>query len=1009
MKKITLLMGVVLASLVGAAQTISTFPYNEDFEGMTNGTTFNGGWANINAGTFWTVDVNGTTSGSTGPSGPGGTTTNAPDHNPGIVGGKYIYVETSGGVGNNTNIARAQSPFFNLTSFTDAKLDFWYHAFGNGIGSLNVEARVGTQGTWANIAGPITDNVNLWQNNNLCVGPVYAGNDSVQFRFSYQVGNGFGGDLALDDISVLGVNPIDIGVTALLVPSGCGVTTTETFDVTICNFGDALAPGVSIPVTFVVQGGTPVVENIILPAGLASTCNNGCVTVTTTTTFNLTAGGNLTISATTGLAGDAVAANDDFSVVTQVAAANDVGVTAIVGPSGCGLTTTETVDVTICNFGDSLLPGALIPVSLSVNGAAAVVNNFILVNGLGSSCNNGCVTLTTNITFDFSVGGTYTIVGTSGLAGDIALLNNIGSGTVNSLIPEGALPYFQDFESGQGTWVISNGGTGSFDFGTPAANVITGTASGVNAFATNLAGNYNNNEASSVTSSCIDITTATGNEVVTMKVFWHSENSWDGANLFASYDVGATWVQVGNNNDPNNWYNDNTIGGAPQGSQEGWTGDNFNGSAGWVVAQHRLDSALMVDNTTLLLRVGFGSDGSINTRNGIAFDDIAVGLPTHTYEYGVAGIDSVMGVCSNMFVLDAGAGHSFYHYSDLNNNFTGTWTNDPTLTVTSTGTYVITVTNAMGMMATDTVFIEFLDFQPPVLVDVIDCTPGAIALFDAGSGTIPGNITYSWGTGGLGQIDTLFATGTIWVTKTDATLGCSASDTAIFIDEPIFTLGNDTSFCAGDTLILNPGPALSYLWNDATSNPTLAATTAGDYYVTITDGNGCPGSDTLTVLAVNPLPIVDLGSDTLFCIGTIGSLDAGAGGTYLWNDGSTTQTLAPTVSDVYSVIVTDANGCVGTDTTIIVINTCVGVDELTSDTEIKMYPNPTQGGLTIEFAAFNNDVVMNVLNIYGQVVRTGKLTSATTVLDLNDLSEGTYILQLQSEDSITVNKFVINR
>jgi len=685
----------------------------------------------------------------------------------------------------------------------------------------------------------------------------------------------------------------------------------------------------------------------------------------------------------------------------------DLSATVVGVPAQCSFGTLEPITVTVCNIGDTTYNiGTLIPVSYSIDGGTAITENIILVAPFTT---NDCVNYTFATLANLSVPGAHDIKSWTSYAGDIQFPNDT---TITNLYNStAAIPYFANFESGQEGWTIDNGASGSFDYGTPAGVVIDSAASGTSAFVTNLTGNYNNNEASSVTSACIDITAATGNEVVVMKVWWDTQNSWDGANLFASYDNGATWNQVGNDNDPNNWYNDNTINGNPQGSGEGWTGDGNNGSAGWVVAQHRLDSAMMVDSTSLLLRVGFGSS-FFTPQEGFAFDDVAIGLPTAaTYEYGVAGVDSVLGICDPTYTLDAGPGQLFYHISDLANNFNSTWSNEQTLTVSNTGLYVITVTNAMGMMATDTVYVEIQDFDPPVLVDVVDCTPGAIGLFNAGSGTIPGNITYLWSTGDLTQASSLGSIGTIWVTKTDAILGCSASDTAIFTDEPIFTLGNDTSLCAETTFDLNPGSAISYLWNDGTSNPTLTVGTAGLFYVTIVDGNGCAGSDSLTITAIHTLPIVDLGQDDFFCTGVHPSLpfDAGTAVSYLWNDGSTNQTFTPPVSGSYNVTITDVNGCMGSDTILVIVDACVGVDELASDTEIKMYPNPTQGGLTIEFAAFNNDVVMNVLNIYGQVVRTGKLTSVTTVLDLNDLSEGTYILQLQSEDSITVNKFVINR
>jgi hypothetical protein len=61
-------------------------------------------------------------------------------------------------------------------------------------------------------------------------------------------------------------------------------------------------------------------------------------------------------------------------------------------------------------------------------------------------------------------------------------------------------------------------------------------------------------------------------------------------------------------------------------------------------------------------------------------------------------------------------------------------------------------------------------------------------------------------------------------------------------------------------------------------------------------------------------PVVNLGTDTIKCGGTV-LLDAGnAGGSYLWNNAALTQTLLATISGVYSVRVTNVSGCYSSDT-----------------------------------------------------------------------------------------------
>jgi hypothetical protein len=61
-------------------------------------------------------------------------------------------------------------------------------------------------------------------------------------------------------------------------------------------------------------------------------------------------------------------------------------------------------------------------------------------------------------------------------------------------------------------------------------------------------------------------------------------------------------------------------------------------------------------------------------------------------------------------------------------------------------------------------------------------------------------------------------------------------------------LGADTTLCGGNALILNAGEGYTaYLWNDGTTGKNLIVTTNGTYTVTVTDGNGCHGTDGIHV------------------------------------------------------------------------------------------------------------------------------------------------------------------
>lgn len=79
--------------------------------------------------------------------------------------------------------------------------------------------------------------------------------------------------------------------------------------------------------------------------------------------------------------------------------------------------------------------------------------------------------------------------------------------------------------------------------------------------------------------------------------------------------------------------------------------------------------------------------------------------------------------------------------------------------------------------------------------------------------------------------------------------GCT--DTANFVlvnQNPLSVwLGNDTAFCPGEQLVLSPGSYAYYTWQDNSISPTYTVTQTGDYFVQVTDANGCSARDSIRI------------------------------------------------------------------------------------------------------------------------------------------------------------------
>jgi hypothetical protein len=236
-----------------------------------------------------------------------------------------------------------------------------------------------------------------------------------------------------------------------------------------------------------------------------------------------------------------------------------------------------------------------------------------------------------------------------------------------------------------------------------------------------------------------------------------------------------------------------------------------------------------------------------------------------------------------------------------------------TISVNTSGTYSVTVTNSGGCTSADTVTVTYLPPATPNLGPNQNVCQGTPITLNPGTFT-----TYAWSTGATTPTISPTTSGNYTVTVTSSN-GCTASDviTVTFQPAPVPQLGNDTTLCFVSPLILNPGAFSSYLWNTGAVTPTLLAATSGTYDVRVTNGSGCVGRDTISITYL-PTPTFSLGADSFICADTSTILLGPAGASsYLWSTGATTQNITVNATGTYSLTATHSNGCVASDDKII--------------------------------------------------------------------------------------------
>lgn len=258
-------------------------------------------------------------------------------------------------------------------------------------------------------------------------------------------------------------------------------------------------------------------------------------------------------------------------------------------------------------------------------------------------------------------------------------------------------------------------------------------------------------------------------------------------------------------------------------------------------------------------------------------------------------------LCNGQLALNAGAGFSTYSWS--NSAVTAG------ITVTTSGNYLVTVTNAQGCTGTDA---YFASIPPEPLVNITG-SPSICPGSSTNLAATAGFDAYVWSTTATSAGITVSAAGNYEVTVTDA-FGCTttSSFSVAQLAVPTVNISGPSQICpTGSATFSVPGTFSAYSWSTGTTTPTITVNTAANYTVTVTATNGCTATDSQTLVVANSLQpqITEL---PYACNGQV-TLDAGTGfNTYTWDGGQNTQTISVNANGSYSVTVSDAGGCTGT-------------------------------------------------------------------------------------------------
>ena len=197
--------------------------------------------------------------------------------------------------------------------------------------------------------------------------------------------------------------------------------------------------------------------------------------------------------------------------------------------------------------------------------------------------------------------------------------------------------------------------------------------------------------------------------------------------------------------------------------------------------------------------------------------------------------------------------------------------------------------------------------------------------------TASGGDSYLWSNGETTASITVSPTAdTIYtVTVTTAVVCVDTDEVLVTVNDVTAIAGSDVSICLGEETTLTASGGATYLWSTGATTASIMVSPDIEttYTVEVTSAEGCTDTDEV-VVSINPEVVADAGADEAICLGDSVTLTATGGVSYLWSNGATTASIevTPTAETTYTVEVTSADGCTGTDEVVVSINPEVVAD-----------------------------------------------------------------------------------
>jgi hypothetical protein len=336
-----------------------------------------------------------------------------------------------------------------------------------------------------------------------------------------------------------------------------------------------------------------------------------------------------------------------------------------------------------------------------------------------------------------------------------------------------------------------------------------------------------------------------------------------------------------------------------------------------------------------------------------------------------------------------------------------TGANTQGITVTQSGTYTVTVTNANGCTSASAPVTVAVLPNPAAFV----VPAGPVTICEGSTATLIANAAsaYLWSNGATTQSILTGSPGIYTVTITNNN-NCTAVSPPVMVSQstpPVATITPTSalSICQGTPGILTASPSASYLWSTGATTQNISVSEPGSYSVIVTNNAGCTASSTPTLVsAISPQNGQDIivYKDTLispyqapiywYLVGNPVAIDSGF-------------IHQCTQNGIYYATGTDQNGCIATSDTVSMSCGISTTQSVVLQYTLRLFPNPASSVTHLEATNIpDGNYKIELVNTLGQILRSTATEAVggqiQEVIQLDKLPKGRITVRISNGNRV---------